>query len=241
MVTFVPKPGVPWWGGRDRMVVVGGVFGAPVFERNYGEVTSVVSEQPAVGLFIKSPRVGAVKTRLGRSIGMRNAAEFYVVCVGWMLYRLDRERMETILFYTPGEDETRIRDLFGLPSRCTMVAQEGRDLGERMYNGLCWLAREATGAPVILGSDVPDLPLKYVRRTGRILNRRDLVVGPARDGGYYLIATRDPRRELFEGMEWSQSNVLEETLSRARRARLSTYLLPRWRDVDTLRDLIDRL
>jgi glycosyltransferase A (GT-A) superfamily protein (DUF2064 family) len=97
---------------------------------------------------------------------------------------------------------------------------------------------------VIVGSDAPDLPLSYLVSAARRLDRYDLVLGPADDGGYYLIAMKWPVDQVFRGVDWSTRHVLDQTVIRARKAGLKTGFLPRWRDVDEpadLRDLARRL
>lgn len=194
-----------------------------------------------VGVFMKSPRVGSVKTRLGESIGMRNAAEFYAVAVAWLFRRLRVAKRPFLIFYDPPEDEERIRRLYRLDSDQTMVPQSGEDLGERMYNALCWMREHADGPPVIIGSDAPDLPTEWITEGQQKLRDHRLVLGPAQDGGYYLIGARSPTRTIFDGVNWSTSDVLNQTIDRARDHGWSPYLLPPWRDIDTIDDLMERL
>ena len=119
------------------------------------------------------------------------------------------------------------------------VRQEGSDLGERLYRALSGAAAEA-GAVMALGSDHPTLPLELVHRAfERVESGADVVLGPAEDGGYYLIALRAgavaPR--LFEEIAWSTGRVLAATLDRCRELGLAVELLPEASDVDTPEDL----
>ena len=91
---------------------------------------------------------------------------------------------------------------------------------------------------VLIGSDSPTLPSEFVRDAFKKLETVDGVVGPARDGGYYLIGLRRPCPELFAGIAWSEPDVLQQTLSRARQAGLDLQLLREWYDVDELEDLL---
>jgi glycosyltransferase A (GT-A) superfamily protein (DUF2064 family) len=116
------------------------------------------------------------------------------------------------------------------------------DLGERLYRALAGAAREAgaTGAVMALGSDHPTLPLELVHRAfERVEAGADVVLGPAEDGGYYLIALGPqavaPR--LFEGIAWSTGRVLPQTLERCAELGLAVELLPEACDVDTPEDL----
>lgn len=119
------------------------------------------------------------------------------------------------------------------------LRQEGRDLGERLFAAL---RRMGEDYPVVaaLGSDHPAVPLQVIHQAfERVERGADLVLGPAEDGGYYLIALRAEalHRELFQGIPWSTPQVLAATLERARTLGLALELLPQGADVDTPEDL----
>ena len=90
---------------------------------------------------------------------------------------------------------------------------------------------------VIVGTDTPSLPLERYQQALTALDSHDLVLGPALDGGYYLIGLKQPQPELFTGIAWSTDRVLAATQEKAARLGLKTALLPLWRDVDTVEDL----
>jgi glycosyltransferase A (GT-A) superfamily protein (DUF2064 family) len=89
----------------------------------------------------------------------------------------------------------------------------------------------------MIGTDVPSMPLSTYRDALALLERDDMVVGPAEDGGYYAIGLSRPTPELFQDMSWSTPDVLEQTLACAERLGLTAGRLPRCRDVDTVEDL----
>lgn len=194
-----------------------------------------------VGVMAKFPEPGRVMTRLGETVGMKRAARFYAGCLGWLLERLRGSSFRVVLFFSPDDAEARFRELYGLDSDFPMVAQSGSDLGRRMHRALTYLHGEYDEPPVLIGSDAPDLPLEYLRRgAGHLVDEdADLVLGPARDGGYYLVGTARSSPSLFEGMTWSRSDVLKRTLRRACREGMRVTLTPMWRDIDTLEDLVD--
>ena len=117
------------------------------------------------------------------------------------------------------------------------IRQQGDDLGERLYRALSEAARDGSSV-MALGSDHPTLPIELVEDAfERLENGAEVVLGPAEDGGYYLIALRSDavRPRLFEGISWSTDRVLSETLERCRN--LAVELLPPASDVDTPEDL----
>ena len=90
---------------------------------------------------------------------------------------------------------------------------------------------------LIVGTDVPSLPLSYYQQALELLEKHDLVLGPALDGGYYLIGLNQSAPTLFENMPWSTDRVLPLTRAKAESLGLRIALLPEWRDIDRLEDL----
>jgi len=119
------------------------------------------------------------------------------------------------------------------------MPQIGDDLGARMENAFIRIFSEGFSSAVLIGSDLPDLPAAIIREAFDALTKSDAVIGPAADGGYYLIgfnkAVFSPR--ILRGIQWSTDRVFEETMKRCREGSLRTYVLPEWSDVDTIDDL----
>jgi rSAM/selenodomain-associated transferase 1 len=191
-------------------------------------------------LFTKPAREGRVKTRLIGDLTAAQAAALHQAFLDDLLDRLRGGPFRLTLAWAlePG-DEIPAGPLPG-------VRQQGADLGERLYRALAEAA--ADGAAVAaLGSDHPTLPLALVHRAFELLEAgAEVVLGPAEDGGYYLIALRSgliaPRagavaRRLFTGIEWSTDRVFPATLERCRELGLRLELLPPASDVDTPADL----
>ena len=187
-------------------------------------------------LFTKPAREGRVKTRLIGDLTPAQAAALHTAFLEDLLDRLReglREDIELRLAWALDPEEA-------VPSGpLPGVRQEGRDLGERLYRALSGAAAEA-GAVMALGSDHPTLPLERVHQAfERVESGADVVLGPAEDGGYYLIALRAgavaPR--LFAEIAWSTDRVLAATLERCRELGLAVELLPEASDVDTPEDL----
>ncbi|HET7040597.1 MAG TPA: TIGR04282 family arsenosugar biosynthesis glycosyltransferase [Gemmatimonadales bacterium] len=184
-------------------------------------------------LFTKPAREGRVKTRLIGDLTPAQAAALHAAFLEDLLDRLREGDFELRLAWALDPEEAAPAG--PLPG----VRQEGSDLGERLYRTLRDAAREA-GVVMALGSDHPTLPLGVVHRAFEAVERgADVVLGPAEDGGYYLIALRAgavaPR--LFEKIAWSSPQVLAATLDRCRELELAVELLPEASDVDTPEDL----
>ena len=185
-------------------------------------------------LFTKPAREGRVKTRL---IGDLTAAEAAALHAAFLEDLLDRLR---------GEGDFELRLAWALEPGEAIPAgplpgirQEGRDLGERLYRALSEAAAEG-GAVMALGSDHPTLPMELVHRAfEEVESGADVVLGPAEDGGYYLIALslKAVQPRLFEGIAWSTDQVLPATLDRCHELGLAVELLPEGSDVDTPEDL----
>jgi rSAM/selenodomain-associated transferase 1 len=195
-----------------------------------------VSASRRLLLFTKPAREGRVKTRLIGDLTAAQAAALHAAFLADLLDRLRAGDFELRLAWAlePGE-EIPAGPLPGVRG----LRQEGEGLGERLYRALAAAAGEA-GVVMALGSDHPTLPLALVHRAfERVEDGADVVLGPAEDGGYYLIALRAgavaPR--LFEEIAWSTDRVLAATLERCRELGLAVELLPEAADVDTPEDL----
>jgi rSAM/selenodomain-associated transferase 1 len=192
----------------------------------------------ALLLFSKPARPGYVKTRLvGPGLSSAAAARLHAAFLGDLAARLAHGPFDLIPYWDLGGAE------LPLPADPPGGrAQADGDLGRRLFEAFRSLAASHRLAAAI-GSDHPELPLERVSEAFEALERgADLVLGPALDGGYYLIALRPDRasNRLFESIAWSTPSVLEATRERAVELGLETRLLPPAADVDTRADL-DRL
>jgi rSAM/selenodomain-associated transferase 1 len=182
---------------------------------------------------------GEVKTRLEPALSAEQARDVYVALIADFFARLQDSNYRPTVFLS-GE---RTRELDALiDSKQPVVAQIDGDLGARLTAAFAELLRSPGDRAVIVGSDSPDLPLAYLKRAFRSLKHRDVVIGPAIDGGYYLIGLRAPAPALFRDVHWGTTNVFDDTLGAIERERLSLALLPPWYDVDdaaSLRFLAD--
>jgi len=184
-----------------------------------------------LGIFVKVPESGPVKTRLVPPLAEEDARHLYGAFLRDLFDRLDKlKKVDVTIFFTGGDDPSTLQAF--APDRFRFVPQGGRDLGQRLSNAFGQLLNNEGDAAVIIGSDSPDLPLTFVKRAYLKLKRKDVVLGPASDGGYYLVGMTRLRGELFSGPAWGSETVLAETLEIIQEHSLSCSILPLWYDVD---------
>lgn len=190
-----------------------------------------------VVLFTKPARPGRVKTRLIGELSAAAAAQIHGVFLQDLVARLQRGPYELRVAWALERREDPPTDL--VPGSVAAMRQTGKDLGERLFNALNEVGKLYPRVAA-LGSDHPDLDLGLLEEAFELLGSgSEVVLGPARDGGYYLVAVRarSLRRRLFEDVPWSTAGVLEETLARCRETGVATRLLEWGEDVDTADDL----
>lgn len=193
-------------------------------------------------ILAKEPLPGQVKTRLSPPFSPEMACRLYHCFLEDIIEAMVRLRgMEVAIAFTPAGGRGFFQNL--APPKVRLVAQEGRDLGERQAGAFAWGFDAGYDVVLLRGSDTPDLPgdimLEAVEKLGT--GSAQVVLGPSRDGGYYLIGLKGLQPRLFEGLSWSTDSVLADTLSRARELDLEVHLLPYWRDIDNYADLLDFL
>jgi uncharacterized protein len=170
-----------------------------------------VAFAPRLIIMAKSPRAGRVKRRLARSIGVTAATSFARICFAHTLLRLSASpRWRTVLAITPGIELTAALRV-ALPGRIERMPQGGGDLGRRMQR---IFQRLPPGPAIIVGSDIPAIGATEIACAFRLLGDADAVLGPAGDGGYWLIGLRRSPRLLapFAGVRWSSAHALADTL-----------------------------
>ena len=178
-----------------------------------------------------------MKTRLASAIGDKMAVKLYKRFLLKMLFTLNGG---TFLFYLCYSPESSLSDLKGwLGDNYLYMPQKGEDLGERMKNGFIDAFAMNFKRVVLIGSDIPDLPLEYIEEAFTSLIEKDVVIGPTFDGGYYLIGVKDKvfSPKIFEGIPWGTDKVLEKTMKVMKQEELTVHTLQLLRDIDTIDDL----
>jgi rSAM/selenodomain-associated transferase 1 len=183
-------------------------------------------------MFVREPLAGDVKTRLAATLGREGAAALYRAFVEDTCARLATRLPLALATASDGGFIGAIARRHRLP----VIAQGAGDLGARMRR-VAETALRRVRHVVLIGSDLPTLPIAHVTAAFRALARARVVLGPSLDGGYYLLGLRAPVADVFTRIPWSTERVLARTLVRLARARVRPRLLPCWYDVDTPADV----
>ena len=186
-----------------------------------------------LGIFARHPVPGQVKTRLAIELGESRAAKIYAAFIADLADRFRGIAADRILCFCPDATDSRqyFQNIAGQDYRLWL--QPDADLGSRMQRFFEDHIRDARDRVVIIGSDSPTLPGEYVEQAFAALGGADCVIGPATDGGFYLIGMRGRAWPVFCGIEWSTSCVLDQTVRSMRTCNARLAVLPMWYDVDT--------
>jgi len=186
-------------------------------------------------VFVRAPEAGRVKTRLAAEVGAEAALRVYVRLAEHALAEARAAGAAVRVHFTPAGAEAAVRGWLGGPA--DYLPQAEGDLGERLERAFAEAFAAGFRRVVVIGSDLPELSAEVLRRAAVLLDGYAAVLGPARDGGYYLLGLRAPLPEVFRGIPWSTDAVLARTLDRLRAAGIEPALLETLGDVDEAADL----
>lgn len=186
----------------------------------------------ALIVFQKNAVLGKVKTRLAASVGDEKALKIYEWLTAYTHQQVKELRVDKYLFYSDFIPENSTKDL----EKYQFEVQSGKDLGERMRNAFSKLFTLGYTSVIILGTDCADLKTEYLNKAFMSLSQSEIVLGPAKDGGYYLLGMSRYIPEIFQDIPWSTSKVLEATLDRANALKIEYEFLTVLSDIDNLKD-----
>ena len=188
-------------------------------------------------VFLRYPRSGSVKTRLGASLGVPTATDFYRRCANHLSQEVRKlpKAVDHQIWYVGGT-EKEMADWLG--RGLSYLPQPEGNLGTRLAFALNNSFQKGAHKVIALASDVPDLSAELIIKAFRAFDRKDMVIGPTFDGGYYLIGMKQPHPEFFQGISWSTNMVYQQTLAAAGRLGISYHSLTTLNDIDTREDLL---
>jgi uncharacterized protein len=182
-------------------------------------------------VFARYPLPDETKTRLVPALGAQRAARLAKQLTEYVVARV-RSCGCAFTIYGTGASSAAFEQWLAAP----VQLQSSGDLGARMATAIAQTRSRGASRILLIGSDCPGITADILANAFDALNHHDVVIGPAADGGYYLIGMRDIQRQLFEQMHWSHAQVLEQTM--ARLGSLSCAQLPTLHDIDTPDDLV---
>ncbi len=210
-------------------------------------------------VFLKYPTPGQVKTRLARDIGSERACFIYQSLAEHVIKHIIPKNQRTYdvrIFFTPADKANEIKAwlkpfLNIIPGDDTQfISQEGNDLGERMSTAFQKILqryprknedkRFSSHHAIIIGTDCPEIDAELIESAFEVLKEKDVVIGPCKDGGYYLIGMARYIPELFVDIEWSTSRVFDQTMEKMQKNNLSCGILKTLSDIDRIEDLYTR-
>jgi uncharacterized protein len=194
--------------------------------------------QRRVLLFVRAPELGRVKTRLEKKLDAATVLRLYRCFVQDIIETLSTGGHEMIVFFFPPHKGSAVQAWLG--DKVPVQAQTGKTLGDKMRNAFSDVFAGDVDQAVLMGSDLPDFDNRIIDESFELLKEKDLVIGPAEDGGYYLIGLRKNslNNDVFSGIDWGTASVFRQTMDKIHAAGLDCHVLPFWRDIDTHDDLV---
>jgi len=188
----------------------------------------------ALIIFTKNPELGKCKTRLAKTIGNKAALEVYKHLLQHTLKITEQIQADKFVFYS---ESIHKNDIWN-DTIFRKKIQQGNDLGEKMKHAFKELFQSGYEKIVIIGSDLFDLEVNHINKAFDALNTTDCVLGPAQDGGYYLLGLTEMFSFIFENKSWSTSRLWTETLNDLKENSVVFTTLETLNDIDTFDDLM---
>jgi len=182
-------------------------------------------------VFTRNPELGKVKTRLAKTVGASSALDIYTFLLEHTEIIIRNITSDKAVYYS---EKIREGDLWD-DNIYSKHLQEGEDLGERMHNAFQNAFNESYEKVVIVGSDLFDLKESHLLEAFQKLNTHDVAIGPAKDGGYYLLGMKSFNTEVFKNKNWGTPSILKDTLNDFRKCKV--HQLEELNDIDTYEDM----
>lgn len=188
--------------------------------------------QQALLIFAKNLELGKVKTRIAASFGNKEAISIYKYLLEHTAKITESLQLKKIVFYS----NYLVQNDCWNKLHFNKTLQQGNNLGERMQVAFSVTFQNKYKQVVLIGTDCPYLTSEIIAQAFEMLNGNDVVIGPAKDGGYYLIGMNQIQSEIFKNIPWSTEIVLKETIKKCAQLQLKYALLPILSDIDDAED-----
>lgn len=188
----------------------------------------------AVICFLKYPKNGEVKTRLAKDIGDDNATEFYTKTAEKIIEQAKKINADLFIFFYPPHKLQKFQDWLGTDLK--YLPQIDGDLGKKMADAFLEIFAKDYDKTIIIGTDIPDIDTEILDKSFVALDKKDCVIGPSPDGGYYLLGFNKNSFfiEIFQDIEYSTNVVFEKTISKLKKFGKTYLTLESLEDVDDL-------
>jgi uncharacterized protein len=191
-----------------------------------------MNSKNALIIFQKNAEIGKVKTRLAATIGDENALSIFQYLVNYTYKFAEKTSADKFLFYSDFIDNEVV-----LPEKFEKMTQNGADLGERMCNAFRNIFDKGYENVIIIGTDCYELNDQILNNAFEKLSENDFVLGPANDGGYYLLGMKKLHEKVFQNKLWSTDKVAFETLKDIEKMQMTYFETERLNDIDEEQDL----
>lgn len=194
---------------------------------------SILMTKERLILFVKNPELGKVKTRLAKSIGDEKALAIYFKLLSNAHEMTESLSCDVAIYYSKYIDSEDYWD----NKKYKKYIQQGETLGDKMHNAIADSLALGYVKVSLVGSDIYDLNADIINDSFKKLDTADVVLGPAEDGGYYLVGMKRPNKDIFNLKEWSTTEVYNETVALIQQAGLTYTTTEVLNDIDNLDDL----
>lgn len=189
-------------------------------------------------VFVKNPELGKVKTRLAKSIGDKAALKVYKYLLNYTSKVAEEVQCDSIYVYHSSSLNSKDN---WQGERITNKLQVAGDLGEKMKSAFADVLGERGESVVLIGSDCIDINAEIINEAFEVLDQKDVVIGPAVDGGYYLLGMNEQHDSLFFNMPWSTDRLFQESEKEIEKRNLTFSLLKKISDIDVIEDLSNKI
>lgn len=192
-----------------------------------------MKNKKALIIFAKTPHRNHVKTRLIGHLSEEQRLNLYISLLSNTINRLkDIKGVDTYISYSPAN-----RDSYFTKYSLRIFPQSKGDIGDRMFNAIREILNKGYEKAVLVGVDIPDISASIVLKAFDLLSHHDIVFGPARDGGYYLVGLKTPIMEIFRDIQWSTKQTLKQSIENAESLDCSIAFTEILSDIDTIEDV----
>ncbi len=188
-----------------------------------------------INLMTRIPEPGLTKKRLETHFSKEECTLLHCAFIKDMMAALEQQCANYQVVYDPKGNLVNLARLFA--KQIKLVPQKGTSLGEKMLNAMVWGFEQGNAKVALLGTDIPTIEPETIQKADDLLDSYDVVLGPAVDGGYYLIGMKYLYKDLFSLEKWGHGAVLQQTIQILDNLGLTWTLLPQYRDIDCFSDV----